>query len=92
MSKSASIVDRLRAAIRTAEAAGNTQYAIAKRAGIGRSQLTRLMHGERVPRLDTAESIAAALGLRLALEGIKGAKGTKSAKGTKGAKRGEGKR
>ena len=68
MSKPKPIADQLRQAIRAAEARGLTQYAIAKAAGIDRSQLTRLFKSTVAPRLDTAERIADACGMRLKLE------------------------
>ncbi|HRK30286.1 MAG TPA: helix-turn-helix transcriptional regulator [Tepidisphaeraceae bacterium] len=63
--KQASAADALRKAIATAEKRGVTRYQIAKLAGMPRSQLTRIAEGETVPRLDTAERIAAVIGARL---------------------------
>ena len=47
------------------EAAGLSIYALAYRCGISRQHLGRLETGQRQPTLDTAQRIAAALGLRL---------------------------
>jgi DNA-binding phage protein len=62
-----SIVAKLRKAIATAERRGVSRYRIAKLAGIVQSQVHRIADGERVPTLDTAARIAAAIGYRLAL-------------------------
>ncbi len=61
------IVAQLRQAIRAAEARGVTRYAIAQAAGIEYTVLMRVADGVTTPRVDTAEVIAAALGLRLTL-------------------------
>ena len=61
------IVAELRKAIGKAQRSGTTQYAIAKAAGIPRGQLARLAGGENIPRLDTAEKIVRAIGLRLTI-------------------------
>ena len=66
--KPKSIVDELRAAIQRAETKGVTRGRIATIAGIPRSQMTRVASGENMPRLDTAEKIARALGLSFRLE------------------------
>ncbi|MCC6421592.1 MAG: helix-turn-helix transcriptional regulator [Gemmataceae bacterium] len=62
-----SVAVELRKAIRAAERRGQTQYAIAKAAGVSPSVLARIARGENLPRLDTAERIAAAIGQRLTL-------------------------
>lgn len=62
------IVQQLRDAITAAEKAGTTRYRIAKESGVLASQLSRLMRADdkaRIPRLDTAEKIAKAIGLQL---------------------------
>ena len=64
---SGGIVAELRQAIAQAEKSGKSRYRIAKDAGIRYPMLRRLADGENVPRLDTAEKIAAAIGLRLRL-------------------------
>ncbi len=66
--RNAPIVEQLRSAINKAEAVGDSKYAIAQRGQIERAQLTRLMQGSVAPRLDTAERIAAALGLQITLD------------------------
>ncbi len=66
--KPKSIVEELRQAIRRAEQAGVTRGRIATIASIPRSQMTRIASGENVPRLDTAEKIARAMGLSFRLE------------------------
>jgi DNA-binding phage protein len=61
------IAAELRRAIAQAERSGVTQYRIAKLAKLAASQVARVASGETVPKLDTAQRIAKALGLRLAL-------------------------
>ena len=61
------IVDDLRKAIAQAELRGVTRYQIAKRAAMPQSQVGRIASGETVPKLDTAERIARAIGCRLAI-------------------------
>jgi transcriptional regulator with XRE-family HTH domain len=68
MSKSQSIVDQLRQAIAKAEKRGTTRYRIAKVSGVHQSQIARIATGEAVPRLDSAEAIATACGVRLILQ------------------------
>ncbi len=63
----AGIVAELRKAIAKAERAGQTRYQIAKSAGIPQGQLSRIASGENLPRLDTAERIAGAMGFTLTL-------------------------
>lgn len=68
MSKRANnIAGELRKAIKAAERAGTTQYRLAKAAGMPQSQFGRVASGETIPTLTTAQRIASALGLRLAL-------------------------
>jgi len=55
----------LRNAIKAAEKRGVKQSQIAAIAGMPRSQLSRIAKGESIPRLDTAERIAAAVGCRI---------------------------
>jgi transcriptional regulator with XRE-family HTH domain len=62
-----SITDELRAAIRAAEKRGITRYQIAKESGVRHSAIGRIAIGENIPRLDTAEKIAKAIGLRLTI-------------------------
>lgn len=45
-----------------------TPYAIAKGAGVARSQLSRLLSGERGMTMDTIERLADYLGLRITIE------------------------
>ncbi len=56
------ISEQLRAAIR---ASGLTHYALAKAADVTPDMIDRFVSGERSPRLETVDKIAAALGLRL---------------------------
>ena len=67
MSKTKPLADSLRNEIRRAERRGITQYRIAKESGVSAGQLSRLMHGKVVPRLDTAERIARAIGCEIRL-------------------------
>ncbi len=67
MKRQKSITQRLRTAIAQAEKHGQSRYAIAKAAQIRYGQLCRIAEGENLPRLDTAEKIAKAIGLRLEL-------------------------
>lgn len=62
------IVEELRSAVRHAERAGMTRYAIAKATGLSQAMLSRFMAGQNVPKLDTAERIARAVGRRLTLQ------------------------
>ena len=62
-----SVADDLRRAITQAEKRGMTRYAIAKAAGMPQSQVGRIASGESVPKLDTAERIASAIGCRLSI-------------------------
>lgn len=70
----ARLVDQLRAAIR---ASGETPAEVSRRAGVARSQVTRLLNAERAPNSDTIERIAAALGLEVVIrpKRRKGARG-----------------
>lgn len=61
------IVASVRKAIRQAERKGQTRGGIAALAGIPRSQMGRIADGENAPRIDTAERILAAIGLRLTI-------------------------
>lgn len=70
MSKHASIIVQLRRAIAQAERRGLTRYRIAQTTGLSQSMLSRFMAGENVPKLDTAERIAQAIGRRLTLADI----------------------
>ena len=67
MSKSKGIAHELRRAIRQVEKRGLTRYQIAKAAGMPQSQVGRIASGESIPKLDTAERIALAIGYRLIL-------------------------
>ena len=49
-------------------ASDETPYAIAKGAGVARSQLSRLLSGERGMTTDTIERLADYLGLRITIE------------------------
>ena len=68
MSKSCkSVADELRQAIAQAERRGVTRYRIAKETGLSQAMLSRFVAGENVPKLDTVERIAKAIGRRLVL-------------------------
>ena len=62
-----SIGKQLVKAIREAERAGMSRYAIAQAAGITLPMLIRIANGATIPRLDTAEKIAHGLHCRLTL-------------------------
>jgi len=57
------------------EARGLTAYALARRAGVDPGVVSRFLTGERDIRLETADRLAAALGLRLVEVGTKGRAG-----------------
>jgi plasmid maintenance system antidote protein VapI len=59
------LTDAIAAAVR---ASNETPYAIAKGAGIARSQLSRMMRGESGMTADTIERLADYLGLRITVE------------------------
>jgi transcriptional regulator with XRE-family HTH domain len=63
-----SIFKQLQQAIKQAERAGMSRYAIAKAAGIALPVLVRIANGGTIPRLDTAEKIAKALGKTLTID------------------------
>ncbi len=50
------------------KASDQTPYAIAKGAGVARSQLSRLLSGERGLNSETIERLAEFLGLRITIE------------------------
>lgn len=52
------------------KASEQTPYAIAKGAGIARSQLSRLMSGERGLNTETVEKLAAYLELKITIEPV----------------------
>lgn len=57
-------MDQLRRAI---ENAGETPYAIARGSGVHKSQLSRLLHSERDPRIETVERLADYLGYEVVM-------------------------
>jgi transcriptional regulator with XRE-family HTH domain len=63
--KNQAAAEQLRRAIREAERRGVTRYQMAKMAKMPQSQLSRIATGESVPKLDTAERIAGAIGYTL---------------------------
>jgi transcriptional regulator with XRE-family HTH domain len=65
-----SIAEQLQREIAKAERRGVTQYQIAKLASMPQSQVSRVASGENVPKLDTAERIASAIGCRLTISPI----------------------
>jgi transcriptional regulator with XRE-family HTH domain len=60
--KRESLPEKLRTAIRKS---GKTVYRVAKESGVSHPVILRFMTGERDIRLETAEKLAAALGLHL---------------------------
>ena len=67
MSKRTGITAELRAAIRAAEQTGLTRYRLSKLSGVEQAVLCKLVHSQRVVRLDTAEKIVRGLGKRLVI-------------------------
>lgn len=59
------LTDAIATAVRERD---ETPYAIAKGAGVARSQLSRLLSGERGLNTDTIERLAEYLGLRITIE------------------------
>lgn len=49
------------------ENSGESRYAISQGSGVGQSQLSRLMRGERMLSFDSAERLAAYLGYEIVL-------------------------
>lgn len=60
----AKLTESIRAAVRTSD---QTSYAIAKGAGVARSQLSRLLSGESGMTVDTIERIAEYLELEITI-------------------------
>lgn len=73
----ASIADQLRRAI---ERSGKSRYRIAQESGVAEAVLSRFVNGERDLKLETANKLCVALGLRVVLE-AKGKQGAKKPKG-----------
>ena len=67
MAKRIDIGEQLRRAIAQAEKAGKSRYAIAQAAGLTDSQVKRIAEATITPRIDTAATLADAIGYRLAL-------------------------
>jgi transcriptional regulator with XRE-family HTH domain len=67
VSKSTPIAKQLQQAIKQAERAGVSRYAIAKAAGVALPVLIRVANGGTIPRLDTADKIARAIGKKLTI-------------------------
>ena len=61
------IAEQLRKAIRQAERNGVTRYRMAKAANMQQAQFGRIADGVNVPKLDTADRIAKAIGASLVL-------------------------
>jgi transcriptional regulator with XRE-family HTH domain len=59
------LTDAIRAAVKASD---ESQYAIAKGAGVARSQLSRMMRGESGMTTESVERLAAYLGLRITIE------------------------
>jgi transcriptional regulator with XRE-family HTH domain len=68
------LADQLRQAIRRS---GKTRYRIARESGVAEAVLSRFVRGERDMKLDTANKLSEALGLRVELK-PKGKRGAKS--------------
>jgi predicted transcriptional regulator len=71
MPKHRTLVDRLKDEIRKAEKLGLSRYRLAKLSQVSEGQLSRLMHGAVAPRLDSAERILKALGLKITFTSTK---------------------
>jgi len=65
--KPTTITKELLKAIRDAEKRGITRYQIAKVSGVSEAQLSKMVKRLHVPKIDTAEKIAKALGLKIVL-------------------------
>lgn len=65
MSRKANTVQLVEAIKDAVRRSGESHYSIGKRAGVDPTIIDRFMAGERLPRVDTAGKIAAALGLEL---------------------------
>ncbi len=63
----AGIVAELRRAIAEAEKLGTSRAMMAAAAGMPRAMIYRIADGETLPRIDTAERLANAMGLQLRL-------------------------
>ena len=59
------LAERLIAEIRRAERGGLTRYRLAKLSGVSESQLHRIVNGQIVPTLTTAEKIVKPLKLKI---------------------------
>lgn len=62
------IAEQLRKAISGAEDSGISRYRIAAATGMSRSQISRIADGVTIPKLDTAEAIANAIGYLINLQ------------------------
>jgi transcriptional regulator with XRE-family HTH domain len=58
----APLLDRIRDCVRAAGRRGLSPYALAKKADVNRSQISRLMHGTNALLVPTAEAIVRAAG------------------------------
>ena len=63
----APLLDRIRDCVRAARRRGLSPYALAKKADVNRSQISRLMHGTNALLVPTAEAIARAAGYDILL-------------------------
>lgn len=63
--------EKLAAAIARAERRGVTRYALSRDSGVNRQAVTNIANGDTVPRMDTAEKLAEALGYRIELVPLK---------------------
>ena len=64
----AKLTDAIRAAVKASD---QTPYAIAKGAGVARSQLSRLLSGESGMTVDTIERLAEYLGLEIVIRSVR---------------------
>ncbi|MCG3179811.1 MAG: hypothetical protein BIFFINMI_02156 [Phycisphaerae bacterium] len=67
MAKRKTLADRLIQEIRRAERGGLTRYRLAGLSGVSESQLSRIVNGQIVPTLTTAERIVNALKLQISI-------------------------
>ena len=63
----APLLDLIRHCVRAANRRGVTAYALAAKAGIARSQISRLMHRTNSLRVPTAEAIVRAAGYEIVI-------------------------
>jgi len=62
------IDEQLRDAIARAEKAGMTRYRLARETGLAESHIKKIATGETIPQLNTAEKIAAVVGVKITID------------------------